>query len=57
MKWGYEDKWNNEKEWEYGNAINGYTGELGMMPAKGGNPALSDEEVKAAVEYIISETK
>ena len=41
----------------YGNAINGYTGELGMMPAKGGNPALSDEEVKAAVDYIVSQIK
>ena len=41
----------------YGNAINGYTGELGMMPAKGGNQALSDEEVKAAVDYIISQVK
>ena len=41
----------------YGNAINGYTGELGMMPAKGGNPALSDEEVKAAVDYIINQVK
>ena len=41
----------------YGNAINGYTGELGMMPAKGGNPALNDEEVKAAVDYIINQVK
>ena len=41
----------------YGNAINGYTGELGMMPAKGGNPALSDEEVKAAVDYIVGQVK
>ena len=41
----------------YANAINGYTGELGMMPAKGGNPALSDEEVKAAVDYIISQVQ
>ena len=39
----------------YASAINGYTGELGMMPAKGGNPALSDEEVKAAVDYIINQ--
>jgi len=30
---------------------------MGMMPAKGGTPALSDDEVKAAVDYIISETK
>jgi len=41
----------------YGNAINGYTGELGMMPAKGGNPALSDDEVKNAVDYIINQVK
>jgi len=41
----------------YANAINGYTGELGMMPAKGGNPDLSDEEVKAAVDYIISQVQ
>lgn len=37
----------------YERAINGYTGDSGMvMPAKGGNPALSDDEVKAAVDYI-----
>lgn len=35
------------------NAINGYVGENGVMPAKGGNPALSDAEVRAAVEYMV----
>lgn len=38
----------------YKHAIEGYVGEMGMMPAKGGNPALSDNEVKAAVDYIVS---
>ncbi len=38
----------------YQHAIEGFVGDLGMMPAKGGNAALSDEEVKAAVDYIVS---
>lgn len=42
----------------YENAINGYTGESGMpMPAKGGNPDLSDENVKAAVDYMIAKSQ
>ncbi|MGB1884158.1 MAG: c-type cytochrome [Gammaproteobacteria bacterium] len=35
------------------NAINGFTGSAGLMPAKGGNPALSDEAVAAAVDYML----
>lgn len=38
----------------YGNAINGYQGENGIMPPKGGNLSLSDEEVKAAVDYLVA---
>jgi cytochrome c5 len=34
----------------YNGAING----VGAMPAKGGNPQLSNQEVKVAVDYIIS---
>ena len=37
-------------------AINGYTGSVGYMPAKGGRVDLSDEEVAAAVEYMVEES-
>jgi len=37
----------------YANAINGFQGTAGYMPAKGGNAALSDESVKAAVDYML----
>ncbi|MEM8814733.1 MAG: c-type cytochrome [Pseudomonadota bacterium] len=38
-------------------AIEGYTGELGYMPPKGGRVDLSDEEVAAAVEYMVAEVQ
>lgn len=41
----------------YTNAINGYQGSAGYMPAKGGNAALSDESVKAAVDYMVDAVK
>jgi len=41
------------KDTLYDHAINGFVGDMGMMPAKGGNPKLTDDEVKAAVDYII----
>lgn len=37
-----------------GHAIGGFTGEKGMMPAKGGQMQLSDEEVKAAVMHMLA---
>ena len=38
-------------------AINGFEGTKGMMPAKGGNPSLSDAEVQAAVEYMVAQSQ
>ena len=35
------------------NAIAGYSGALGYMPPRGGNPALSHEDVTAATFYIV----
>ncbi len=37
----------------YTNAINGYQGQFGIMPPKGGNLLLSDDEVRAAVDYLV----
>jgi len=41
----------------YASSVNGIQGSAGVMPAKGGNPALSDSEVKAAVDYIVARSK
>jgi len=38
-------------------AINGYTGELGYMPAKGGRVDLSDQEISDAVAYMVDEAQ
>lgn len=36
-------------------AINGYTGDAGYMPPKGGQVNLSDDEIIAAVEYMLEQ--
>ncbi|WP_236725716.1 c-type cytochrome [Candidatus Reidiella endopervernicosa] len=41
----------------FDHAINGYNGAAGFMPAKGGNPGLSDEAVKAAVQHMVENSK
>jgi cytochrome c5 len=41
----------------YASALNGVQGSAGAMPAKGGNPALSNAEVKAAVDYMVARSK
>ncbi|MEZ5535494.1 MAG: c-type cytochrome [Thiolinea sp.] len=37
----------------YNNSLNG----KGVMPAKGGNPALSDDEIKAAVDWMVQQSQ
>jgi cytochrome c5 len=38
-------------------AIEGFTGTSGVMPAKGGNPALTDEQVMATVDWMLANIK
>jgi cytochrome c5 len=41
----------------YTHAIGGYQGKGGVMPPKGGNIALPDPDVKAAVDYMVAAAK
>jgi cytochrome c5 len=41
----------------YEHAIKGYQGKAGVMPAKGGNSALADADVQAAVDYMVALNK
>jgi cytochrome c5 len=41
----------------YEHALKGFQGKKGYMPPKGGNTALPDADVKAAVDYMVSHAK
>lgn len=41
----------------YKHALEGFTGAKGMMPARGGSTTLSDDDVKAAVNYMVDKAK
>lgn len=45
------------KETLYEHALKGFTGSKGTMPPKGGNASLSDDDVKAGVDYMVSQAK
>ncbi len=57
----------NKADWEpriaqgmdvlYKHALEGFTGAKGAMPARGGNAKLTDDEVKAAVNYMVDKAK
>jgi len=49
----WSDRLQKPKSILYEHAINGFFGpEDTQMPARGGNPELSDEQVKSAVDYM-----
>lgn len=57
---GNKDEWGPRiaqgKETLYKHAMEGFTGSKGAMPARGGNAKLTDEEVKAAVDYMADQS-
>jgi len=38
-------------------ALNGYTGAAGSMPPKGGRPDLSEDQIRATVEWMLAHLK
>lgn len=47
------DRLGEDRNILYSNSINGYRGEKGYMPAKGGDSRLTDEQVKSAVNFMM----
>lgn len=41
----------------YTHAIDGFQGNTGIMPAKGGNASLSDGSIHAAVDYMVEKSQ
>ncbi|MDT8998028.1 c-type cytochrome [Paucibacter sp. APW11] len=41
----------------YKHALEGFNGAKGMMPARGGGASLSDDEVRAAVDYMVAQSR
>lgn len=41
----------------YQHAIEGFTGAKGMMPARGGAASLGDDDVKAAVNFMVEQSR
>ncbi|MBC3885451.1 c-type cytochrome [Undibacterium griseum] len=41
----------------YKHAMEGFSGAKGQMPARGGAPALTDDEVKAGVNYMVDQSR
>ena len=38
-------------------ATEGFTGTAGVMPARGGNPAITDEQLQKTVEWMVEQSK
>ena len=54
---GFGARASKGKDTLYKHAIEGFTGTAGHMPPKGGNPALTDDQVKATVDWMLANVK
>ncbi len=45
------------KDTLYKHAIEGFNGAKGAMPPKGGNPALSDDDMKTIVDFMVAKAE
>ena len=54
---GWTDRIAQGNDLLYEHAIVGFTGSAGYMPPKGARMDLSDDEVRAAVDYMITESQ
>lgn len=41
----------------YKHALEGFTGAKGQMPARGGAPNLSDDEIKSTVDFMVDQSR
>ncbi len=53
----WADRIAQDKETLYQHSLNGFQGKVGVMPPKGGFTHLSDDQVKAAVDFMISKAQ
>jgi cytochrome c5 len=53
----WQERIGQGKDTLYEHALKGFQGKAGYMPAKGGNAALSDDAVKAAVDHILQNSQ
>lgn len=53
----WEPRIKQGKDVLYKHALEGFKGQKGMMPPRGGNMKLKDDEVKAAVDYMVSQAQ
>lgn len=56
-KAAWSDRVAKGKDTLYDHAINGFKGDKGYMPPKGGRSDLSDDAVKAAVDYMVAQVQ